>query len=76
MIPRLPIFLPITLLTFHAALFAEGWPQWGQDPQHSGSIAVVGQNPSQKLTSMIYDPFVARSRRKTAENCWHTIKRR
>jgi hypothetical protein len=40
-------------------LFADGWPQWGQNPQHSGSIAVLGQSPSQKLASMVYDPFVA-----------------
>jgi hypothetical protein len=65
MIPRLPIFLCFTLPTFQAALFAEGWPQWGQDPQHAGSLAVVGQNPSQKLTSLTYDPFVAREQ---AEN--------
>lgn len=41
------------------ALFADGWPQWGQNPQHSGSIAVLGQNPNRKLASMVYDPFVA-----------------
>src|SRR5215469_11777864 len=46
-------------------LFADGWPQWGQNPQHSGSIATIGQNPSRKLASMVYDPFVAKEQ---AEN--------
>jgi hypothetical protein len=55
----------IGLLCTGAILFAEGWPQWGQNPQHSGSIAVVGQNPSQKLASVVYDPFVAQEQ---AEN--------
>ena len=31
----------------------------GPKPQHSGSIDVIGQNPSTKLASMTYDPFVA-----------------
>jgi len=36
-----------------------GWPQWGQNPRHSGSIGVTGQNLNQKLANLIYDPFVA-----------------
>ena len=52
-------------LSTGSVLFAQGWPQWGQNPQHSGSIATVGQNPNQKLASMVYDPFVAQEQ---AEN--------
>ena len=64
MITRLSTLF-IALLTFHAGLFAQSWLEWGQNPQHTGSIAVVGQNPSEKLTSMTYDPFVAKEQ---AEN--------
>jgi len=45
--------------------FAEGWPQWGQNPQHSGFISVLGQSPSRKLANTVYDPFVAQEQ---AEN--------
>lgn len=45
--------------------FAQGWPQWGQNPQHSGSIPIVGQSPNQKLAKQTYDPFVAQEQ---AEN--------
>src|SRR3974390_118566 len=62
---RRGLLITIGLLCTSAILLAEGWPQWGQNPQHSGSIAVVGQNPSQKLASMVYDPFVAQEQ---AEN--------
>src|SRR5690242_6281688 len=52
------LLITISALSAGLVLFADGWPQWGQNPQHSGSIAVVGQNPNQKLASMVYDPFV------------------
>ena len=45
--------------------FGQGWPQWGQNPQHSGSIPVLGQLLSQKLAKLTYDPFVAQEQ---AEN--------
>ncbi|HKD10247.1 MAG TPA: hypothetical protein VKB79_30340 [Bryobacteraceae bacterium] len=38
---------------------AQGWPQWGQNPQHSGSIGIIGQSPNRQLTHTTYDPFVA-----------------
>jgi hypothetical protein len=62
---RLNYVLGIMPLVFSPAAFSQGWPQWGQNPQHSGSIATVGQNPSQKLANMVYDPFVAKEQ---AEN--------
>ena len=36
-----------------------GWLQWGQNPQHSGSIAVQGQSPNEALAKITYDPFVS-----------------
>ena len=57
--------IAIGLLSFNVAGLAQGWPQWGQNPQHSGSIGIVGQSPSQKLAQLTYDPFVAQEQ---AEN--------
>src|SRR5215472_9488029 len=40
------------------ALLAQAWPQWGQNPQHSGTINAVGQSPDHMLARLTYDPFV------------------
>src|SRR6516164_6751252 len=62
---RLFLFCGIGFLAVTAAVFADGWPQWGQNPQHSGFIPTLGQNPNSKLASITYDPFVAQEQ---AEN--------
>ncbi len=33
------------------------WPQWGQNPQHTGILAVAGQALQGKLSDQIFDPF-------------------
>jgi hypothetical protein len=35
------------------------WPQWGQNPQHTGFLAVAGQSLQAKLSDQIFDPFTA-----------------
>jgi hypothetical protein len=35
------------------------WPQWGANPQHSGMVAIAGQNLTHQLADITYDPFVA-----------------
>jgi len=35
------------------------WPQWGQNPQHTGFLPVPGQTPGAKLADLVVDPFVA-----------------
>jgi hypothetical protein len=35
-----------------------GWPQWGQNPQHTGATGVEGQSLDQPLADLVYDPFV------------------
>jgi hypothetical protein len=35
------------------------WPQWGQNPQHSGNVTVPGQTPQGKLAELVFDPFVS-----------------
>ena len=34
------------------------WAQWGQNPQHQGSVSTIGQSLSNKLANIVYDPFV------------------
>ena len=34
------------------------WPQWGQNPQHTGFMPVPGQAPQAKLADQIFDLFV------------------
>jgi uncharacterized protein (TIGR03437 family) len=36
-----------------------GWPQWAQNPQHTSSPGVAGQNLNEILTDIVYDPLVA-----------------
>ena len=38
---------------------SHGWLQWAHDPQHMGTIDVVGQPINQKLADIVYDPFVS-----------------
>jgi hypothetical protein len=57
--------LGLAIMCFAATAFAQGWPQWGQNPQHSGAIPVAGQSPSQVSARMPYDPFVSQEQ---AEN--------
>ena len=45
------------LLTFFSTAFADSWPQWGRDSQHSGFAPVAGQSPSRILADIVYDPF-------------------
>ena len=59
-------FLVAAAVTSISALIhAQGWPQWGQNPEHSGSVATAGQSPNEALARAVYDPFVAREQ---AEN--------
>lgn len=34
------------------------WPQWGQNPQHTGTLDVVAQSPDRLLFETVVDPFV------------------
>src|SRR5215469_13882209 len=48
----------VGLASLSTAAVGQGWPQWGQNPQHTGSTPVLGQMPTQKLANLTYDPFV------------------
>jgi hypothetical protein len=47
----LVVFLPSLCL-------AQGWPQWGQNSQHTGYVSIAGQNANQILATEVIDPFV------------------
>jgi hypothetical protein len=35
------------------------WPQWGQNPQHTGFLPFAGQSLQAKLADQIFDPFTS-----------------
>lgn len=37
---------------------AQDWPQWGQNPRHTGTVNVQGQRARKLLDDIVYDPFV------------------
>src|SRR5436305_1907640 len=37
---------------------SQGWPQWGQNPQHTGVVNASGQHTREILDDVVYDPFV------------------
>src|SRR5262250_244112 len=39
-------------------LFAQFWPQWAVDPQHTGQVGVAGQTMDRILANIVYDPLV------------------
>lgn len=41
------------------SLAAQDWPQWGRNPQHSGSVAIAGQAPNRTIADFVADPFVS-----------------
>ncbi|MGA8149510.1 MAG: Ig-like domain-containing protein [Terriglobales bacterium] len=60
--------LALTLVAGAAVAAAQNspaWPQWGQNPQHTGNLPVAGQAPQAKLSDTVFDPFVAQE---TAES--------
>lgn len=40
-----------------AVAIGTGWPQWGQNPQHTSNPAVAGQSLNQILADIVYDPL-------------------
>jgi len=34
------------------------WPQWAQNPQHTGDVSVIGQAMNRNLVNLVYDPLV------------------
>ncbi len=53
------LFLALGSITFGLTrAFAQSWPQWGHDQNHTGAVNVAGQNLNHILANIVYDPFV------------------
>lgn len=48
----------LVLMTASAQAPSPAWPQWAQNPQHTGFLNVSGQNLNQILADVIYDEVV------------------
>ena len=58
---RFPIILISHLLAVSNPVLAQhspAWSQWGQNPQHTGNVAVAGQRLRGKLSDLTFDPYV------------------
>ena len=56
----IPAIFGILLVTAAWSEFGEdSWPQWAQNPQHTGFVSIEGQSPKKQLADIVYDPFVA-----------------
>src|ERR1700730_3059560 len=56
---RSALVLFAVLLAASLPAWSQGWNQWGQNPQHTGTVNVEGQRAQQMLDDVIYDPFVS-----------------
>ena len=64
------LVLAMGLVPFQAeAQSSPAWPQWGQNPQHTGFLAVAGQELQGKLSDQIFDPFTKQEMAESAEGC-------
>jgi hypothetical protein len=39
-------------------LYAQDWPQWVLNAQHTGQVSFIGQNLNRNLVNLVYDPLV------------------
>lgn len=53
------IVILISILAAPAIVFAQFWPQWARDAQHTGQVSVAGQPLNRILASVVFDPLVA-----------------
>ena len=58
--------------------WSQDWPQWGQNPQHTGTVNVTGQRAKKILDDLVYDPFVEAEKADPLglATCMSTIRRR
>ena len=55
----IPVLLGLVLVLAAWGQFEmSAWPQWGQNPQHTGFVRWEGQSPTKQLAQITYDPFV------------------
>jgi len=61
-----PATIIVTFVVAPAPSNSAFWPQWGANPQHSGTVGVAGQNAASQLANIVYDPFVAKEQAESA----------
>src|SRR5215471_21092379 len=58
------VYFPLLFVVFCTFIFGltkafgQEWPQWAQNPQHTGFLNVAGQNPNRILADVVYDANV------------------
>jgi outer membrane protein assembly factor BamB len=52
------LVLTLISLAVTLPLMAQSWPQWAQNPQHTGFLNVKGQDLNRTLADVIFDPLV------------------
>ena len=52
------IALALSILAAPLIAFAQFWPQWALNPQHTGQVNVAGQPLNRIQASLVYDPLV------------------
>jgi hypothetical protein len=57
--------ITVTFVVATAPTNTPFWAQWGANPQHTGMVSVAGQNATNILANIVYEPFVAQEQ---AEN--------
>src|SRR6202050_1915099 len=58
-----PAVITVTLVVgSQTASNSPFWPQWGSNPQHTGMVAATGQNLTNILANIVYDPFVTQEK--------------
>jgi hypothetical protein len=53
------ILCSVALLAISSSAQTADWPQWGQNPQHTGFLSVPGQSLQAKLSDQVFDPFTS-----------------
>jgi hypothetical protein len=57
-----PAIVTVTFVVAPSPSNAALWPQWGADPQHTGTVSIAGQNVAHQLADIVYDPFVTQEK--------------
>jgi hypothetical protein len=58
-VSRLILAVALVLTATGVSIAQAAWPQWGQNPQHTGYLPVPGQSLQAKLSDQVFDPFTA-----------------
>jgi len=53
------LVLPLSFMASPGFAQSPAWPQWGQNPQHTGFLPVAGQALQAKLSDQVFDPFTS-----------------